>query len=194
MCRAAVLLLAALLINWEVQNEEIKVLIICTKFLWYFSSLSYHWALFPENCLIKIVALSSLVYYLQDVLICPHAFLVRWPAGTPSPRPCPASDHPAVTSNSQALLYQVMSFLFRDQFSSSNVPSVSGGTSSKYHLLQQSQCRGHPQKALRTWLWDCSDRYITVFVFSLKRFSVLLLRSVILPAPLRPLQMADATA
>lgn len=75
MCTATVLLLAALVINWELQNEEIKILIICTKFLLYFSFLSYHWALFPEKCLIKIVALLSLVYYLQETQIWPHTFL-----------------------------------------------------------------------------------------------------------------------
>lgn len=84
MCRAAILLLTDLIINPEFQNEEIKVLIVCTKFLWYFSSLSYHWERFSKNCLIKIAVLSSLVYYLQDMLIWLNTFLVTGPEQPPA--------------------------------------------------------------------------------------------------------------
>lgn len=85
MCRAAILLLTALVINSELHNEEIKVLIICTKFLWYFSSLSYHWELFPENCLVKIVVLSSLECYLQAMLIWLNNFCGDRTCSSPQP-------------------------------------------------------------------------------------------------------------
>lgn len=142
MCRAAILLLTALVVNSELQNEEIKVLIRCTKFLRYFSSLSYHWELFPENCLVKIVVLSGLVHYLQDMLIWLNTSLVTVPAATPSPVSwlCPASGHSTVTSNSQALLYRVMSFLFSGQSSPGDSPSVTGDTHSRCYLFQHTSC------------------------------------------------------
>lgn len=81
--------LGALLINSELQDEEIKVLIICTKCLWYFSSLSNLSPPFLRNCLVKTsgsIKFCALSLKRADLT---HTFPVTGPAATPSPVPWP---------------------------------------------------------------------------------------------------------